>query len=225
MKRSSLPVLLATLSLFWGGAWAAEETDTLLHLNATGRASAAPSLLTATFSAEASGADAAAAQARVNALTQQAEKRAAQIPSLKLLAQDYNVVQDGTKPAKPHWTASQTLSLSGTDSVAVLKLAGTMQADGLLLNDLRWSLDPQTRDALLRQAREDALRRLQADAADAAHTLGLHFKRFRTVHLVAPTEPRPMMMMTRMAAISAPQRSEEPQDVSIMATGEAILQP
>lgn len=199
----------------------AADNQTTLYLSATGKAQATPTLLTANMTLQAEASDAAAAQAQVNAMSQRVTKEAAG-SSVHLSVQDYSVAQSENKAGATHWLAQQTIVISGKEAEPLLKLTAKYQSEGAALSGLSWSLDDATHDALMRDARADALHHLQADAQQTAQVMGMHVQRYKTIRVETPYTPRPMMM-ARMAA--APQRTDDAQTVSVTISADVILTP
>ncbi|ACI51912.1 protein of unknown function DUF541 [Gluconacetobacter diazotrophicus PA1 5] len=198
---------------------------TELTLSGTGTVHAAPDRLTATLFAESAAATAAAAQGRVNALVRQAMDAAHAAGGVTTVTEGYSVQHDDSaKP--PQWVARQTIRLAGADGTALLDLVGRLQARGLGLSGLDWSLSPDRRQDLTRQAESEALKDVRRRADSAAATLGLKIGTLRRVALGDRTMPRPMpMMMMAARAAVAPSAPAEEQDVTASATATFLLHP
>lgn len=222
-KAVTLMMALAS-PLIAAPAFAADPT--ILTLGATGHASGTPTLLTATLTIQADAGTAAEAQSRVNALASGVRRDNHDDSGVRVSFRDYDVSQVQENNSRTHWSARQTLVLTGTDGERVLKFVSTLQSRGLALSSVVWSLDDETRQKLEKQARTDALKKLRQDAVDAAEALGLHVESFKAVHLDQRVEPRPVMMMARMASAPAPQRSsDDAEDVTVSVRGEVRLAP
>jgi len=201
-------------------ALAADPAQTLLSLSATGTAQGTPNLLTASLFVEKTDTSIIAAQDALNRVAEAASQRAHAAPAVKIIAGNYDVTHDDNKT---HWTARQSIDISSTDSHALLTLVAQLQALGLGLSGLTWSLDPKTREHLAHDAQIEALHTLQAQARTAADALGLHFQRFKTINISNDAPPRgPLMMMSRVAT---PESTRNTQDVMIDISGAAILTP
>lgn len=196
---------------------------TLLHLSATGTVQETPDLLVAQLAAEANSASPVAAQRQVNGLIAAAMSQAAKVAGVATHLDGYSVQQSGDKQVR--WTARQSLRLQAGDATALLDLVGRLQQSGLVISDLAWTLSPARMQEASRRAADLALRALQADAAAAAGSLGLKVGTVRDVSLTEQGGgPRPMFRM-RMAAMAAPEATQDAQDVSREASAEIELHP
>ncbi|WP_240162209.1 SIMPL domain-containing protein [Gluconacetobacter azotocaptans] len=203
----------------------APASATELTLSATGTVHAPPDRLTATLFAEATAPAVSTAQARVNALIRQATDAAGAAGGLVVVTDSYSVQRDDT-PRPPQWTARQSLRLTGGDGAKLLDLVGRLQARGLALSGLDWSLSPDRRTALVQQAEAEALKAVRQRAASAATTLGLTVGTIRSVTLEDRGMPRPMpMMMMAARAALPPTAPPEEQDVTASATATVVLRP
>ncbi|MCQ8242358.1 SIMPL domain-containing protein [Rhizosaccharibacter radicis] len=196
---------------------------TLLRLDATGRVEVAPDLLVAHLMFEQSGRDAAAVQDAVNRRMASARKTADGAPGVTARLENYAVNRSGEK--NDQWTAQQGIELQGKDGTAVLKLAGQLQAAGLALNGLSWTLSPPTRDAAEARATDNALHLLRDRAAAAARSLGLRVVSLREVQIGAgggsPPYPRPLMRA--MAMKSMPDVTADDQTVTAEVSATVLL--
>ncbi|GBQ33319.1 SIMPL domain-containing protein [Gluconacetobacter sacchari] len=200
-------------------------SGTELTLSGTGTVHAAPDRLTATLFAEAGAASAAAAQARVNALANTAIDAAKAAGGLTTVTEDYST-QPNEGGKGPAWTARQTVRLTGADGAALLALVGQLQAKGLALSSLDWSLSDDLRQSLTRRAEAAALTDARQRADAAAKVLGLKITSIRSITLSDRGGPRPMPMMMMARAASAPVAPGAPaeqQDVSASASATFVL--
>jgi len=173
-----------------GGLAPLPADATLLHLSATGSVSATPDRLQADLLARAASSDPAAAQDAVNAAIARATRNAAAVAGVTARAGGYGVERDDpeggrTRPSSSRWSAHETLHLEAADAGALLGLAGRLQADGLLLEALAWTLSPARAADAQARATSAALAALRRDADTAARALGLHVVRMREVRLDA----------------------------------------
>lgn len=200
---------------------------TALTLSGTGTVHAAPDRLTATLFAEAGAASAAAAQEHVNALAGTAIDAAKAAGGITTVTEDYSAEHNEGGKA-PAWTARQTVRLTGADGAALLALVGQLQAKGLALSGLDWSLSSDRRRSLTRQAEAGALTDVRQRAEAAAKVLGLKIASIRSITLSDHGMPRPMPMMMMARAASAPVAPGAPaeeQDVSASASATFMLTP
>ncbi len=205
------------------GAAAPALAQPVLHLSATGSVQASPDLLVADLLAQATSAGAAAAQRRVNA--QMAEGMAAAQAAAGF---DARALGYGVMPADERhntWTAQQTLELRGADAPALLDIVGKLQEAGFVVRALDWQLSPAARRRAHDAATVAALRELQARAAMAAETLGLHIDRLLDVRLDSPGfVPRPMTaMLSRTLSAPPPQASAAPEAVEATVSADIAL--
>ncbi len=202
------------------GRAAAPET-TVLHLSATGTVQEAPDLLVAELVAQSDNASPAAAQRQVNDRMATASRLAAAVTSVRWRLAGYGVDRTGDRP--PVWTARQTLRLEGGEAGALLDLAGRLQATGLAISDLSWTLSPPRLAEAQARATDQALTALRRKAQAAAGSLGLKVGLLRDVTLGSGRGPaRPMM---RMMATAAPQATQDAQQVDADASAEIELHP
>ncbi|HEY0420611.1 MAG TPA: SIMPL domain-containing protein [Acetobacteraceae bacterium] len=210
------PLLLALLLL----AALPAHAETLLRLSETAHVSVRPDELAATLAAEAEHAIAAEAQSRINAAIARALDAAKATPGVVPATGYYRVWRTG--PPNDRWHASQTLDLHGADGEVLLKLVGTLQAQGLAVRQLAWRLAPETARRAQSEATRMALGRLQARAEEAAAIVGLRFASFREIRLDGSHSlpgPLPRMAMAAAAPMAAP--VAEAEDVAVEASVEA----
>jgi len=207
---------------------AGPDSGTKLEFTTEGRAQGVPTLLTIRLFGHASNANPAQAQQILNRQIATAIKAASGQDGIEVRAGSYGISQEFPEHGTVHWNARQDLTLSGTDSVRLLAIAGTLQEQGLAMEGLDCSLDPQTRDHLMQDARKQALEKVRKDAQADAEALGLRFVGLTNVR-VSTTEPgpRPMMLMAaRMAsAPTPPQSSPEEQTLRVTVSVQAKLVP
>ena len=120
------------------------------------------------------------------------------------------------------WRGTQSLIVTGKAADAVLKLAGMLQSDGLLMSSIAYELSPET----LRGAEEDltaeglaALDRRAGSIADRMHLALLRYRDLRVGN--AETGGRPMPRFAAAAAMAAP--VAEPGEATVRVTIEAEL--
>ena len=202
---------------------------TVLHLSETARVSVHPDELAGSLSLNATAATPVAAQAQVNAAVTKAIEEVKAVPGVTVSTGFYRVWQS-VKPAN-EWHASQQIDLKQKgDGAALLKLVGTLQGQGLALQQLGWQVAPETARRAQAEATRAALGNLRGRAEEAAAILGLRFISFREVSIepgrpTPPPFPRAMAMAASAEAMAPP--SAEAADVEIEATvsAEAELEP
>ncbi len=198
--------------------------QTVLHLSETARVSVRPDELVATFKIGAASLSAAESQNRVNLLVAKALEQVKLVAGVVSATGSYQVWHS-SQPEQ--WNAEQTLDLHGRDGTALLRLVGTLQAQGMTLSRLGWRVAGNTARTAKAEATRMALGNLRARADDASGVLGMRFQSFREVRLDgAPPNMGPMpRMMAEKAGAAAP--NAEAEDVAVEATVEAdiVLQP
>lgn len=218
--------ILAVLAVLAAGpAQGAEPGVTLLHLSGTGTVREIPDLLVAELSGEADGADPAVAQRQLDQRMREATRLAAGAQGVAWQVAGYAV--DRTMPdqkgARPVWTARQTLHLEAVDADTLLGLVGRLQAGGLTVASLEWTLSPGHLADAQEKASDAALRAVKSRASSAAAVLGLKVGTIRDVTLGEIDRPRPMMRM--MSAIAEPQATRAAAEISETASAEVALVP
>jgi uncharacterized protein len=203
--------------------------DTLLRLAETATVAVRPDQIVAQLRAEATAANAAEAQQKVNATMAAAVARARQATGVTVNTGSYNVWRGPVVSGSANtdramrWQANQTLELTGSDGTQMLTLADALQQSGMATKYLGWRLAPDTTRDARRRATEAAVKALRGRAEEVAGLLGLRFVEFREVRL---DNVRPMPM-ARMMAAAAPMAAggappvAEAEDINVEATVEA----
>ncbi len=222
------PHLLAA-ALLLAPTMAAAET--LLHLSEAAQIQIHPDRLAASLRLEADGATTTEVQAKVNAGMSSALEVSKKAAGITVSTGSYSVWQVQPNPqAAKHWHATQTLDLVGSDGAAVQTLVGSLQAQGLIVQQLGWRLAAETARKAHAEALQMAIKQLRGRADDAANALGLAFVSFRTVNLdPSGVAPRGMIMAAPMVSASAamPNPVAEATDITVEARieADAVLQP
>ena len=144
-------------------------------------------LLRVELRAEESGADPLALQAAVNHRMAAALDRAHQVQGVAVETGSYAVDEEQPPNAPSRWRASQSLILTGTAADVLLKLAGTLQSDGLLMSSMAYEVSPET----VRGAEEDLTSEALAGLAQRASSIA------DRVHLSVLRLPRPARRQRR----------------------------
>ena len=203
----------------------AAAAPTLLNLSATASVSVPPDELSASLRATATAPGAERAQAEVNRAVAAALATVRAVPGVHATTAGYATWQHPLgSPGGDGWQASQSLLLKAHDGPALLRLLGSLQSQGLAVEQLAWELSAPAQQAAHDRATDDALGRLRAWAASAARVLGLRFGSFRSVRLGPPpvVMPRPLF-----ASAAGPQPSAAATDIAVRATvsAEVVLLP
>lgn len=228
MPRHTAAAVLISMSVIPASLLpvAPAAADTLLHLADTETVTVAPDELAASLRAEASSANPADAQQRVNAAMADALSRAHKVAGVAIGTGAYSVWHVGPTPqdSSERWQATQSLELTSHDSTALLILVGTLQHDGLAIGELGWRLSREAQRKAHDEATRQALAALLGRAQEAAGLLHLRFGSFKEVRLdsAAPIPiPRFAGAMAAMAAPAAVPPSALAADVPVSATADA----
>lgn len=212
------------------------DDATVVNLNESAERDVTPDTMRARLMAQASSESAATAQASVNAAMAKALARAKAL-GLEVETGGYNTYQEspprpaslppGAKPPAPIWRAQQSLILTATDDAKLLEAVGALQNEGLLLQELGYTVSRAQSRALQDELFNEALQRLTARAEKAGQALGMRFEGWARVGLNGGVIQRPVMMKTMgMAAESRaapPVAAAGEQTISVSVDGEAIL--
>jgi uncharacterized protein YggE len=115
------------------------------------------------------------------------------------------------------------MTLSSGDGAALLELAGTLQAGGLAMSSLNWTLTRETARAAREEASRLALDALRRRAEAVAGQLGLVVVGLKEVRIDVPAgipRPAPMAMAARSASAAPPVAIAE--DIVVGATVQAV---
>src|SRR6185437_4466285 len=151
-------------------ALAADPPATILHLDQTAERIVPRDRLTVDLRAEATGGDPRAVQAETNRRMTAALARVKGAAGIKAASGNYSTYQitppgpDGKPKPPAQWRATQELTLVSRDFPAALALAGQLQADGLLIGDMRFDIAPETLHAQQQVLTDEALTALTARA-------------------------------------------------------------
>lgn len=199
-------VYLAALMLLHplpGLAQASEPSPTVLHLSQTAERKVVRDLLRVELRAEETGADPLALQAAVNRRMTAALDRTRQVQGIEVETGSYAVDEEQPQNGPSRWRASQALILSGTAADALLKLAGALQSDGLLMSSMTYEVSPET----VRGAEEDltaealaGLAQRASSIADRVHLSVLRYRDLRVGNAETGTQPMPRFAAMAMAA-------------------------
>ena len=207
---------------------AAAAAATVLSLSATASVSVPPDELSASLRATAEAPGAERAQAEVNRAMATALAAARAVAGVQATTAGYATWQRPPgSPGGGAWQASQSLVLKAHDGPALLHLLGSLQAQGLAVDQLGWELSAAAQQKARDRATDAALGRLCGRATAAAQVLGLRFGSFRTVRLGPPPEigPRPMFASAMRAGGPPPSAVAEDVAVSATVSAEVVLLP
>lgn len=227
MRRAALGLLL----LGWGFSGAplalaqdAEQRATVLHLSQTAERTVTRDLLRVELRVEETGAEPRSLQAAINRRMAAALDRARQAVGVRVETGSYRVGEERPQNAPARWRGSQSVTLRGKDADAVLKLAGALQSDGLIMSSLGYDVSPETVGNAQDELTAEALAALARRAASVATAMHLSVLRYRDLRVGnAETEGRPMPRFAAMAPAAAPPPVAEPGEAVIHVTVEGDL--
>jgi uncharacterized protein len=184
-------------------AEATESSPTVLHLSQTAERRVMRDLLCVELRVEETGSDPLALQAAVNRRMAAALQRARQVQGVEVETGNYEVNEEQPPNAPHRWRASQSLILTGKAADAVLKLAGTLQSNGLLMSSMTYEVSPET----VRGAEEDltaealaGLAQRASSVADRVHLSVLRYRDLRVGNAETGGQPMPRFAAMAMAA-------------------------
>ena len=199
----------------------ADQQTTVLHLSQMAESSVQRDMLRIDLRVEETGADALAIQTAINRRMAAALDRAHQAQGVRVETGSYAVGEERPQSGPSRWRGTQSLILRSKAADAALKLAGTLQSDGLLMSSMAYEVSPET----VRGAEEDltaealaALDQRAASIADRMHRPVLGYKDLHVGN--AETEGRPVPRFAA-AAMAAP--VAEPGEATIRVSIEAEL--
>ena len=179
---------------------APDRGATILHVSQTAERKVVRDLVRIELRAEETGADPLALQKAINRRMTAALDRARQVQGVEVETGAYAVNQEQPQGGPARWRGSQSLILSGTNADAALKLAGTLQSDGLVMSSLGFDVSPETVRAAEKDLTAEALAGLDRRAASIAERLHLRVLRYRNLEVGnAETGDGPMPRFAAMA--------------------------
>jgi predicted secreted protein len=158
---------------------AAAGGPTVLHLSQSADRKLTRDVLHVELRAEKTGADPQTVEAAINQSMAKALAQAKQTPGIDVETGPYSVDRETPPNAPPRWGGSQTLFLSGADADALLKLAGMLQTQGLVMSNLGYQASPKTVRSTEDELAAEALSGLERRAAAIAQQLHLSVLGYR----------------------------------------------
>ena len=201
---------------------------TKLNISVVGTAKAIPDEITATLLVEAQNKSVEAAQQSVNNQINNALKITQAVKDVKSVASHYSVFHTQfNNRTYSSWTARQVLTLTANNAQAILPIVGTLQARGLILQKLEWSLSKPQQQAALLEADKNAIATLMQQTKVIADSLKGRITHFESLNFSeSPSfHPIPIMFATRNAIPISPIRTEEIQTLHVRCDATAILAP
>jgi uncharacterized protein len=214
---TSILVLLASPAL------ADPPAPTVLHLSQTAEKKLTRDILHVELRAEKTGADAQTVEAAINQLMAKALAQAKQTQGVDIETGSYSVYHVETQS---QWSGRQALFLSDSDADTVLKLAGQLQAQGLVMSNLGYEASPKTVRSAENDLTAEALSGLEKRAAAIAQELHTSVVGYRDLTVGnAQTEggPMPRMMAAQATASSMPAPVAAPGEATVRVTVSADI--
>lgn len=181
-------------------AYAEDAGPTVLHLSQTAERRITRDLLHVDMRADGKAADPKSVEAGINRTMAKALADAKQVPGIEVATGGYNVYRENQSS---EWIGHQSLFLSGSDSGALLSLAGTLQADGLVMSNLVYEVAPATVRGAENMLTSEALSSLGQRAAAIGQQLHLSVLGYRNLTVGnAETQGAPMPRFAATAAAS-----------------------
>ena len=200
----------------------ADRQAAVLHLSQTAERKVIRDVLRAELRAEETGTEPRIVQSTINRRMAAALDRAKQAQGVRVETGSYNVSQERPPNGPVRWRGSQSVIVTGKDADTILKLAGTLQSDGLSTASLGFQVSPETVRGAQDDLTAEALAALDRRAAAIAGQMHLAVLRYRDLRAGnAETENRPMPRFAAAAALAAPEA--EPGEAVIRVTVEAEL--
>lgn len=216
-----------------------ETGQLVLNLSLTEQAQVDQDTLNVSLQYVAQGRDRRALQDEVNRAMQAALEEVRKVAGIEVQTSHYHVqiVQSG-RPSRadtenPVFRAQQGLQLKSSDSAALLELLGALQAGGLTVDGMYYSLSPAAHERVAAELLHAALTKLQSRAEDAAEVLGKGGAALVEVSMDGSPnfmEARMRMPMMAMAADSAvdfaaPVAEPGQSTVTVNVSARAVLSP
>lgn len=182
-------------------ALADPPAPTVLHLTQSAEKKLTRDVLHVELRAEKTGADAQTVQSAINQLMAKALDQAHQAQGIEVETGSYSVNHIETQS---EWSGFQSLYLSGGDAAAVLKLAGALQGQGLVMSMMGYEASRKVLKGAEDDLTAEALSGLAARAASVAQDLHLSVLGYRNLDVGnAQTQGAPMPRFAAMAAGAA----------------------
>jgi len=204
------------LVLIAAPALADPPPPTVLHLSQTAEKKLTRDILHVELRAEKTGTDAQTVQASINQLMAKTLAQAKQVQGVEVETGSYSVYRN---ESQGQWSGNQALFLSGGDSDTVLKLAGQLQGQGLVMSNLGYEASPKVVKSAEDDLTSQALAELQRRAGAIADQLHSTVTGYRDLNVGnAQTEGGPMLRM-----MAAPAMAAASMPAPVAAPGEATI--
>jgi uncharacterized protein len=202
---------------------------TVLHLTQQAERRLARDRLHVEMRAEKTGGNPQAVEAAINALMAKALAEARGTAGVEVATGSYAVYRSAPADRPPQWTGQQSLTLTGGDFGLLLKLAGRLQAAGLVMSNLNYDVSPKTvrgaEDALTAEALA-GLRRRAAAIAQQLHLTVVGYRDLTVGNAETEGGPRPLFaMQAKAAAMPAPVGAAGEATATVTVSAELLLAP
>jgi uncharacterized protein len=206
-------------------AQTAEPAATVLHLTQTAERKVIRDQLRVELRVEDTGADPLALQDTVNRRMASALERAHQVQGVVAETGSYEVNEERPQNGPQRWRASQSLILSGKAADALLKLAGVLQSDGLLMSSMAYEVSPETVRGAEEDLTDEALAGLAQRASSIAERVHLSVLGYRELRVGNPeTGGQPLPRFAEMA-MAAPVAAPGEAVIRLMVSADIVLGP
>ncbi len=176
---------------------------TVLTLRQTAEKRVVRDRLKAALRVEKEGADPQAIAAAINTDMAHALALARKVLGVEAETGSYSIYKVEPQNAPAFWRGDEWLTLTGTDTGALLKLAGKLQAAGLLMDSLAYEVSPDTVRSVEDDLTASALLGLNRRAQLIAKELEMRVVGYRDLHVGSAETGAPPMPMFRGVALQA----------------------
>lgn len=246
MRAFILPALM--MGLFLANPAMAQEKlltmpdgQTLLNISATERTQVQQDLLMASLRVEKEGTDPKLVQDQINEIMKKALEKAKAVKDIETSTGGYYVYQYDPNPqpadrATPStamaWRGSQTIDLQSVKADDLLKLAGELQALGLVMGNLSYTLSPAKADEAKDALMEKTLAKVKTRADRAAKAMGKSKMELIEISVDSSDSVTPYPMMRAMAMeasgsakMDTPSAEPGLSDITLTVSARALLKP
>lgn len=208
MYKNFLTISTITLIFFTLPTMAMENKDiqinqdsSYLNISVTEQMDVQDDLLTSSLRIEREGFDPKSIQDEINLMMSKAVEMAKKVPDITVSTEQYYVYQYNEdqdidnkeeKVKAKMWRGTQVLSLKSKSSEALLTLIGGLQNEGLLIQNLNYTLSNDKRDTMRDSMIEAAIAKLKQRAIRVAKALGKEYSGFTMINVDHGTAQSPM---------------------------------
>jgi uncharacterized protein len=210
------------------GAPPAVAAPTVLHLTQSAERRLARDRLHVEMRAEKTAGTPQAVEAAINALMTKALPEARSAAGVAVATGSYSVYRSGPVNEPPRWTGRQSLNLTGSDAGLLLKLAGRLQAEGLVMSSLAYEISPQAVRGAENALTAEALTALQRRALAIARQLYLDIVGYRDLtvgNAQSGGGPRPLFAAQARAAMPSPVGAAGEATITVTVSADILLAP